>query len=125
MDLMASSKDILLAVKRQVIDIFAHDDCGQESRGGERPAPVAEDKECPALQLLLHHRAHQPRQPLEPLAHVAGFQGHEDPHPILRYHFFAAPGAVCPEPFVEIHAAPGETIAWAHRYELTQEETQP
>ena len=38
--------------------------------------------------------------------------------PILRYHFFAAPGAVCPEPFVEIHAAPGETIAWAHRYEL-------
>ena len=45
-----------------------------------RPAPFAEDKERPALQLLLHHRAHQPRQPLEPLAHVAGFQGHEDPH---------------------------------------------
>jgi hypothetical protein len=39
--------------------------------------------------------------------------------PILRYHFFAAPGAVCPEPFVEIHVAPGETIVWAHRYELS------
>ncbi len=43
---------------------------------------------------------------------------------IVRYHFFAAPGAVCPEPFVEIYAAPGETIAWEHRYELTQEGTQ-
>jgi hypothetical protein len=40
--------------------------------------------------------------------------------PIVRYHFFAAPGAVCPEPFVEIHAAPGETIAWEHRYELRE-----
>ncbi len=39
--------------------------------------------------------------------------------PILRYHFFAVPGAVCPEPFVEIHAAPGETIVWEHRYELS------
>ena len=39
--------------------------------------------------------------------------------PILRYHFFAVPGAVCPEPFVEINAAPGETTAWAHRYELS------
>ncbi len=38
---------------------------------------------------------------------------------IVRYHFFAVPGAVCPEPFVEIYAAPGETIAWEHRYELT------
>jgi hypothetical protein len=45
--------------------------------------------------------------------------------PIVRYHVFAAPGAVCPEPFVEIHAAPGETIAWEHRYELSNEETQP
>jgi len=40
--------------------------------------------------------------------------------PILRYHFFAVPGAVCPEPFVEIDAAPGETITWAHRYELSR-----
>jgi hypothetical protein len=39
--------------------------------------------------------------------------------PIVRYHLFAAPGAVCPEPFVEIHAAPGETFAWEHRYELS------
>lgn len=39
--------------------------------------------------------------------------------PVLRYHFFAAPGAVCPEPFVEINAIPGETIAWEHRYELS------
>ena len=39
--------------------------------------------------------------------------------PILRYHFFATPGAVCPEPFVEINAAPGETIVWEHRYELS------
>ena len=45
--------------------------------------------------------------------------------PILRYHFFAAPGAVCPEPFVEINAAPGETITWAHRYELHCGEAQP
>ena len=43
--------------------------------------------------------------------------------PILRYHFFAAPGAVCPEPFVATNAAPGETIIWEHRYELTQEGT--
>ena len=35
MDLMASSEDVLLAVKRQVIDVFAHDDGGQESRGGD------------------------------------------------------------------------------------------
>lgn len=39
--------------------------------------------------------------------------------PVLRYHFFAVPGAVCPEPFVEISAAPGETIVWEHRYELS------
>lgn len=39
--------------------------------------------------------------------------------PILRYHFFAVHGAVCPESFVEIHATPGETVAWAHRYELS------
>jgi hypothetical protein len=38
--------------------------------------------------------------------------------PVCRYHFFAAPGAVCPEPFVGIHAAPGEAFAWEHRYEL-------
>jgi hypothetical protein len=31
----------------------------------------------------------------------------------------AEPGAVCPEPFVEINAVPGETIAWEHRYELS------
>jgi len=45
--------------------------------------------------------------------------------PILRYHFFAAPGAVCPEPFVEINAAPGETIAWEHLYELSNGGTKP
>jgi len=45
--------------------------------------------------------------------------------PILRYHFFATPGAVCPEPFVEINAAPGETIVWAHRYELSCGGAQP
>jgi hypothetical protein len=45
--------------------------------------------------------------------------------PILRYHCFAAPGAVCPEPFVETNAAPGETITWEHRYELTQEGPPP
>jgi hypothetical protein len=39
--------------------------------------------------------------------------------PVLRYHFFAVPGAVCPEPFVEINAAPSETIVWEHRYELS------
>ena len=39
--------------------------------------------------------------------------------PVLRYHFFAVPGAVCPEPFVEIHVAPGETFTWEHRYELS------
>lgn len=39
--------------------------------------------------------------------------------PIVRYHFFATPGAVCPELFVEINAAPGEMIGWEHRYELS------
>lgn len=39
--------------------------------------------------------------------------------PVLRYHFFAVPGAVCPEPFVEIRAAPGETCAWESRYALS------
>jgi hypothetical protein len=38
--------------------------------------------------------------------------------PVGRYHFFAAPGAVCPEPFVEIQAAPGEAFTWEYRYEL-------
>ena len=35
MDLMASSEDVLLAVTRQVIDVFSHDDGGQESWGGD------------------------------------------------------------------------------------------
>ena len=45
--------------------------------------------------------------------HVAGDR------PIFSYHFFAVSGAVCPEPFIEIRAAPGETVDWAHRYELS------
>jgi hypothetical protein len=39
--------------------------------------------------------------------------------PVLRYHFFAVPGAVCPEPFVEIRVGPGGTRAWEHRYALS------
>lgn len=42
--------------------------------------------------------------------------------PVCRYHFFAAPGAVCPEPFVEIHAAQGEEFTWEHRYEVSEAE---
>jgi hypothetical protein len=38
--------------------------------------------------------------------------------PVLRYHFFAVAGALCPEPFVDIHATPGETVAWQHRYDI-------
>lgn len=38
--------------------------------------------------------------------------------PVTRYHFFAAPGAVCPEPFVDIRLEPGETATWQHRYDL-------
>ena len=41
--------------------------------------------------------------------------------PIIRYHFFAAPGAVCPEPFVPINATPGKTVTWEHRYELASQ----
>lgn len=41
--------------------------------------------------------------------------------PVARYHFFAAPGAVCPEPFVAITAGPGETISWAHHYQLSSQ----
>lgn len=39
--------------------------------------------------------------------------------PVVRYHFFAVAGAVCPEPFVDIRAAPGETVTWQHRYDLS------
>lgn len=39
--------------------------------------------------------------------------------PVVRYHFFAVAGAVCPEPFVDIHAAPGETVTWQHRYDIS------
>ena len=38
--------------------------------------------------------------------------------PVLRYHFFAVAGALCPEPFVDIHATSGETVAWQHRYDI-------
>jgi len=38
--------------------------------------------------------------------------------PIVRYHFFAAPGAVCPEPFVEIRLAPGQSTTWQHTYTI-------
>lgn len=44
--------------------------------------------------------------------------------PIVRYHFFASPGAVCPEPFVPVNAAPGETVTWEYRYELSNNENQ-
>jgi len=38
--------------------------------------------------------------------------------PIVRYHIFAAPGAICPEPFIDIRLEPGESMTWQHRYEL-------
>lgn len=38
--------------------------------------------------------------------------------PVERYHLFAVAGAVCPEPFVGIHAHPGERFTWQHRYDL-------
>lgn len=38
--------------------------------------------------------------------------------PVMRYHLFAVAGAVCPEPFVELHVAPGETITWQSRYDV-------
>jgi hypothetical protein len=38
--------------------------------------------------------------------------------PVLRYHFFATQLTICPEPFVAVNVAPGETIAWQHRYDL-------
>jgi len=37
--LIVPSEDVLLAVKRQVIDVFAHDACGQESRCGDAALP--------------------------------------------------------------------------------------
>jgi len=39
--------------------------------------------------------------------------------PVVRYHFFAAPGAVCPEPFVDLCLEPGASATWQHRYDLT------
>lgn len=38
--------------------------------------------------------------------------------PVARYHFWAAPGAACPEPFVALDLAPGQAATWQHRYEL-------
>lgn len=37
---------------------------------------------------------------------------------VMRYHLFATPRTICPEPFVEIDLAAGETMSWQHRYEL-------
>jgi hypothetical protein len=45
--------------------------------------------------------------------------------PIICYHMSVDPVAVCPECVVETNAAPGETVAWEHRYELTHEGIQP
>jgi hypothetical protein len=39
--------------------------------------------------------------------------------PVQRYHFFATDRTVCPEPFVLITLAPGETQEWINRYVLT------
>lgn len=38
--------------------------------------------------------------------------------PVTRFHFFAAPEAICPEPFVELRLAPGQTETWEHCYEF-------
>ncbi len=45
--------------------------------------------------------------------------------PIVRYHFFAAPGAICPEPFVEMRLSPGQTMTWQHRYDILGAEKHP
>lgn len=38
--------------------------------------------------------------------------------PLIRYNFWSASTAACPEPFIQIHLPPGETKAWVNRYEL-------
>lgn len=38
--------------------------------------------------------------------------------PVVAFNFFATRRSLCPEPFVELRAAPGETCTWQHRYEL-------
>jgi hypothetical protein len=40
--------------------------------------------------------------------------------PLTRCHVFATPRTICPEPFVALAAAPGDSIAWQHRYDLLE-----
>jgi hypothetical protein len=36
--------------------------------------------------------------------------------PLHEFHFWAVPSAACPEPFLELHLAPGEQVEWQARY---------
>lgn len=38
--------------------------------------------------------------------------------PLVRYHLWGTGQVICPEPFVGIRVAPGETLGWKDRYEL-------
>lgn len=38
--------------------------------------------------------------------------------PVTRYHWYATADCVCPEPFVDLRLAPGESVAWQHTYAL-------
>ncbi len=37
-------------------------------------------------------------------------------HPLHQFHFWAVRSAACPEPFLELHLAPGEQAKWQARY---------
>lgn len=41
--------------------------------------------------------------------------------PLYRFHFFAVPGSICPEPFVKIIIKPGEEISWKNTYKFFTE----
>jgi hypothetical protein len=47
----------------------------------------------------------------------AGVRMHGDT-PVVKYNFWSAHSAACPEPFIRIHLAPGEKQSWVNRYEL-------
>ncbi len=44
---------------------------------------------------------------------------------IARYHFWSMGRVLCPEPFVTIALAPGDSMTWTDRYELLLSETEP
>lgn len=46
----------------------------------------------------------------------AGVRITNENQPVIRYHFFATPKVVCPEPFINIKISPGQKIQWQDVY---------